>query len=52
MGEKKSGVGYVLTRRVKSRYKVKHPGTRTSASGGTYSERRKNRSDVDRRKRL
>lgn len=34
------------------RRKAKHPGKRTSAQGGTYYERRRNRSDVDRRKRL
>lgn len=32
--------------------KAKHPGVRTSTSGKKYSERRRNRSDVDRRKRL
>lgn len=32
--------------------KAKLPGKRVSASGKTYTERRKNRSDKDRRKRL
>ena len=34
------------------RLKAKHPGTRKAASGTKYSERRPNRSDVNRAKKL
>jgi len=45
-------IGSPKSRIADKKRKALHPGTRVSKSGNTYSERRANRSDVDRRKKL